>query len=246
MPVSIMVRKYLIFLWIACCSLHARAQSDEAPAKTPPRYFIGVAVGASFALGDFGDTEVDNPDAGFAQNGRRYDLYGGYLLNERVTLTAGLRLQRFATDLSEVVSFFDEINPGIQFRGENNPWQTYYLLVGAAYKLPIGKKYALYPRFGIGPLWVESPGLEVQASNGVSQNDFARSSETGLGLGYEIGIGLRTDLGKRFALLPTFTFSGGRTRLDEVQTRLNSVSSSRDLEARIQSFNLGLSLAIRL
>ncbi len=238
MPIKIL----LISLFVLC-HLRVAAQSESEESL---RYFLGVAYGASIALGDFGDTDVSNADAGFAQNGNRYDLYGGYLLSKHVTLTAGLRYQTFNTDLSEVVNVFTDLNPGTTFSGESGDWRTYYFLLGAAYKLPISKRLVLYPRLGVGPLWAQSPGLEVQATGGVSQNNFSRSSETGFGLGYEIGVGFRTDLGKRFALLPTFTFSGGSVSIAEVETRLNSVTSTRDFTGRIQSFNLGLSLAVRL
>jgi hypothetical protein len=232
-------------LFILYC-VQATAQSDSTEITEPKKYFIGIAFGVSIAVGNFGDTDVNNADAGFAQGGRRYDLYGGFLLSDRVTLTAGVRYQNFATEVSDVVSFFNDINSGITFSGENGDWQTYYLLAGAAYKVPIGKKFALYPRFSLGPLWVESPGLDVQATEGVSQNNFSRSSETGFGLGYDLGVGLRTDLGNRLSLLPTFTFSGGSVDIEEVETRFNNVTSTRTFEARIQSFNLGLSLALRL
>jgi len=243
--------KHLTLLLIGLYSLCTSAQpTDNQPTETNPkalpRFFVGVAFGASFALGDFGDTDVNNADAGYAQNGNRYDLYGGYLLNKRVTLTAGLRYQTFETDVSDVVDLFNTLNPNTTFEGENGNWESFYLLVGAAYKLPLTKRFALYPRLGVGPFWIASPDLEVQATDGMSQNNFSRSSETGLGLGYEIGVGLRTDLGKRLALLPTFTFSGGSARIAEVETQLNSLSSTRDFTASLLSFNLGLSLAFRL
>lgn len=239
------MKDLLLLLLALCCFSNVSAQSEP---EIFPRYFIGVAYGASAALGDFGDTEVNNADAGYAQNGNRYDLFGGYLLNERVTLTGGFRYQTFATDVTDVVDFFSDLNPGTEFMGEHGDWQTYYLLVGAAYKVPIGtkQKIALYPRVGLGPLWTQSPGLDVNAANGASQNNFTRSSETGIGLGYEVGIGLRRDLGKRFALLPTFTISGGSAKIADVETRLNSVTTTRDFSANILSFNLGLSLAFRL
>lgn len=235
--------KHLILCLLACYCLQVSGQSES---EKIPEYFLGLAYGASIALGDFGDTDVSNADAGFARNGNRYDLYGGFLLNKYVTLTAGFRFQTFNTDLSEVVNLFTDLNPGTTFSGESGDWRTYYFLLGAAYKLPISKRLVLYPRLGVGPLWAQSPGLEVQATGGVSQNNFSRSSETGFGLGYEIGVGFRTDLGKRFALLPTFTFSGGSVSIAEVETRLNNVTSTRDFTGRIQSFNLGLSLAVRL
>lgn len=239
--------KFLTFICMLLTSVSTQLNGQSNHFEPDdPKYFVGIALGGSLVLGDFGDMDVNNPDAGFAQNGRRYDLYGGYFLNKKLTLAASFRYQNFKTDVNEVVAFFTDINPGVTFSGENGDWQTYYFLLGAAYGIPIIRRFALYPRFGLGPLWAVSPGLDVEATGGTSQNEFIRSSEKGLGLGFELGVGLRTDLGKRFTLLPTFTFSGGRVNFSDVETRFNRVTSIRDFETRIQSFNLGLSLAYRL
>ncbi|MEM7656882.1 MAG: hypothetical protein AAF399_12190 [Bacteroidota bacterium] len=174
------------------------------------------------------------------KTGGDWTFMGKYFLNEWVTLTAGLRCQQFATDVSEVVSLFEERNPGVvAFRGEHGDWQTYYLLLGAAYRIPIVKRFALYPRFGLGSLWTVSPGLEVQATNGASQNQFSRSSETGVGVGYELGVGLRTNLGKRFALLPIFTVNGGWVNLMAVETSFNSLTAARDVGGKHSILQLG-------
>lgn len=50
----------------------------------------------------------------------------------------------------------------------------------------------------------------------------------------------------KLLLLPTFTISGGSATIADVETRLNSVTATRDFSANILSFNLGLSLAFRL
>ena len=103
----------------------------------------------------------------------------------------------------------------------------------------------LYPRFGLGPLVANNPGITVNTPNGTITNNFSRSSETGFGLGYEIGIGLRSDLGRHFSLMPTFTFSGGLVTIPDVITTTDNIAVTTDYQPQIQSFNLGLSLAYR-
>ncbi|MEM7656881.1 MAG: hypothetical protein AAF399_12185 [Bacteroidota bacterium] len=46
-------------------SAQIASQSEDAR-----KGFVGLAVGASYALGNFGDGDVNNADAGYAQNGR--------------------------------------------------------------------------------------------------------------------------------------------------------------------------------
>ncbi len=219
-------------------------------AQTPttlPKFYLGASYGTSFSLGDFEDTDIQNPDAGFARNGDKLDIFGGFFLNERVTFTGLLRYQTFDTDIDNVIRSFNENedNPGVTFTGSTEDWKVYYLLLGLGYRVNISKTFSFTPRFGIGPMWVTTPGLSVSATEGTSSQNFSRSSETGVGLGYELGIGLRSDLGKHFSLMPTFTFSGGWATINDVVTTTNGVFITRDYQPGVESFTLGLSLAYR-
>ena len=230
-----------IILLICVFSLNVYTQNYNTNS-----YFIGISLGSSYiTLGDFKDDDVNNPDAGFANDGKKYDIYGGYLLNDRVILTGLFRFQTLETDIRNVVNTFKEANLGATYNGRSGDWKTYAFLFGAAYKVPLFKNFALYPRIGIGPLIVESPGLDIEASNGGAINNFSRSAETGFGLGYEFGVGLRRDLGKRFTLMPTFAFSGGWVTFSDVITMLNNLTTTNEFDTSIQSFNLGISVAYR-
>ncbi|MEL7161121.1 MAG: outer membrane beta-barrel protein [Bacteroidota bacterium] len=210
-----------------------------------PKFFLGASFGTSYSLSDFADTDFRNPDAGFAKNGQKIDLYGGVPLDNRLTLTGVLRYQSFATEIGDLIEAFNTENPGADFVGSTEDWRTYYFLAGLAYRVPIKRKFALFPRFGIGPLLANNPGISLNSPNTSITNNFSRSSKTGFGLGLEIGIGLRTYLGRRFALLPTFTFSGGFVTIQEVVTTTDNVVVTSNYQPVIQSFNLGISLAYR-
>lgn len=210
-----------------------------------PKSYLGVSYGTSFPIRDFRDTDVSNPDAGFAKNGRKIDFYGGFFLGERTTLTGALRYQIFETEISDLIDTFNVNNPGFEFSGSTENWQVYYLLVGVAYRVKVGKRLKFFPRIGLGPLVANNPGITLTAPNASNTNNFARSSETGVGLGIELGIGLQTDLGRHFSLLPTFTFSRGHATIPEVNTTTDNVTLIDDYKPVIQSFNLGLSLAYK-
>ncbi len=232
--------KKLFFLYLFLSSGFLFAQDAEEA-----KFYIGLSYGTSFTLGDFKDTDIENPDAGFADNGQKFDIYGGYFLNDKITITGTFRYQSFNTDIDDLVNTFRENNPGIEFSGGTEDWQTYYFLVGIAYKLKITKKFNIFPRVGLGPLFVSNPGITINNISGAPIESFNRSSETGAGLGYEFGLGFRTDLGRRFSLMPTFTFSGGIVTINDVVSRTDNIAVSADYSPRIQSFNLGLSLAYR-
>jgi hypothetical protein len=123
--------------------------------------------------------------------------------------------------------------PGVDFTGSTEDWQTYALLAGLAYRISIGAKLNFFPRIALGSLVATNPGMTVNAPNAVITNNFERSSATGAGLGYEVGIGLQTNLGKHFTLLPTFTFSGGIVNIPDVVTTTDNVIVISDYQARI-------------
>lgn len=233
--------KQLFILFILIISVH----SITAQSNTDSKYYVGASFGKSFSLGDFKDTDITNPDAGFANNGNNLNFFGGYLLNEYFTLTVNLRYQSFDTEIGSLVDDFEANNPNSNFIGSSGNWNIYYMLFGTAYKINIYKKFSLYPRVGFGPMLVNNPEITVNSTDSSLSQNFSRSSESGVGFGYEVGIGLKTSLGKHFALMPTFTFSGGVTRITDVQTITDNVKLNGNYDVSVQSFNLGLSLAYK-
>jgi hypothetical protein len=161
-------------------------------------------------------------------------------------LTFGFRYQTFDTEIEDLIENYNTENPGANFSGSTEDWQTYYFLVGMSYQVNITKKIDFFPRIGMGPLFVNNPGMSISSPNSTFINNFVRSSETGFGLVYELGIGFQRDLGKHFAFMPTFTFSGGLITIPDVIITTDNVSVISDYQPQIQSFNLGLSLAYKI
>ncbi len=231
----------LLLFWATIGPVSLSAQEEVETGK----FYLGLSYGTSYSIGNFSDTDINNPDAGFAKNGKKLDIYGGRFLNDRVTLTGTLRYQTYETEVEDLIETYNEENPGDNFSGSTEDWKAYYFLVGVAYKVNLSPRFSFFPRVGLGPLIASNPGMTVFVPNSSVSKNFIRSSETGAGLGYELGIGLRSDLGRHFSLMPTFTFSGGVIRIPDVITTTDNVTVSNDFEPRIQSFNLGLSLAYR-
>ena len=237
------MKQFIIILLVLVVGQSLFAQEKEQV----PKFYLGLSYGTSFSIGDFQDTDISNPDAGFAKNGQRIDLYGGFFWSgsERTTLTGVLRYQTFETEIEDLIETRRSETLGVELTGSTEDWQVYSFLVGLAYKINIGSKFAFFPRAGVGPLFATNPGITIKAPNAVITNNFERSSDTGAGFGYEVGVGFRTDLGKRFVLLPTFTFSGGFVTINDVNTTTDNIIVRSDYQPIIQSFNIGLSLGYR-
>ncbi|MEO0553079.1 MAG: outer membrane beta-barrel protein [Bacteroidota bacterium] len=211
------------------------AQKDNSA-----RYYVGVSYGRSLAVGDFKDNDLSNPDAGFAENGNKFDVYFGFQYQPRITLTGAFRFQNFDADISNIQSELEAINPDETFSSNTENWKVYYALVGFEYQVNITKKMDIFPKFGLGPMFITTPGFEIASSS----QFISRSSETGSGLGYEFGIGLKTDLGRHLALMPSFTFSGGIATIEQT-TNTNNVIAVADFQPKVTTFNLGLSFAYK-
>ncbi len=208
------------------------------------KYYLGFSAGSSFPLGDFKDASENNDNAGFAKTGAKFDIYGGYRIKEKIILTGTIRIQNYDIDTDDLINTLEANNPSIDFTDNSDNWNVLYVLAGVAYQMNISEKFAVLPRLSIGPMIINSPDVSVTATNGTSTVDYVRDGESAAGFGYEVGIGLKRDLGKHFALMPTFTFTGGFITLESV-TRIGGVVVYSEYQPNIITFNMGLSLAYK-
>jgi hypothetical protein len=210
-----------------------------------PKFYIGVSYGPSIAVGDFEDKNVDNSDAGFAENGHKLDIFGGYFITKNITITGIFRYQSFDTDISNIIEDFNAQNPEDDLTAASEEWRTYALFAGIAYEVKLTRNFSLFPRLGLGPLLVTNPSVSAIISRGEEASNVDRGSETDIGLGYEVGVGLRKNLGRRFALTPMLTFSGGVVSIANVETGTNGVVETRNYRPKIQSINFGLAVGYK-
>lgn len=208
-------------------------------------HYFGISHGKSFPVGDFAADDLNNPNAGFAKSGNKLDLYAGSVLSKRTILTLTFRYQNFDTDIDSLIEGSQANNKYTDVTGSSGSWKTYSLLLGLEYRINVSGKFHLFPRIGLGPMLVSNPQFTITATDGNTHTTMDRSSETGLGLGYEFGIGLKRDLGKNFSLMPTFTFSGGSVTISDIDTTIDDTVTSSTQKPKILTFNLGLSLAYR-
>lgn len=231
------MKKY--FLLIALSLMTALLVAQES------NHYFGISYGKSFPLGDFATDDLNNPNAGFAESGNKLDLYAGRVLGERTILTLTFRYQSFDTDIDALVEGLQANNESTAVTGSSGSWKTYSLLLGLEYRVKISGKFHFFPRIGLGPMLVSNPQYTITATDGNDHTTMDRSSGTGLGLGYEFGIGLKRDFGRHFSLMPTFMFSGGFVTLSDIDTTIDNTVTSSTQKPKILTFNLGLSLAYR-
>ncbi len=232
----------LLTLTISVQFLSAQDTIASAQKMERTKFYVGASFGPSRAIGDFDDTDVNNSDSGFAEDGFKLDFFGGYFITEEISITGIFRFQWFDTDISSIVESYNAQNPGEDLTISSEQWRTFSLLFGMSYDFRISDKYSIFPRMGLGPMLVTNPDLSAILSRGEVVEELDRKSETELGLGYELGFGISRKIGKHFTFMPMYTFSGGFVSISDVET---SNTEARDYRPKIQSFNLGVSLAYR-
>jgi len=230
----------IIVLILLCLSINTVTKAQDLDEQS--KFYIGVSYGPSIAVGDFEDKNVENSDAGFAENGQKLDVFGGYFITKNITITGIFRYQVFDTDISNIIDDFNAQNPDDNLTAASEEWRTYALFAGIAYEVRLTRKFSLFPRLGLGPLLVTNPSVNAIISRGDEASNVDRGSETDIGLGYEVGVGLRKNIGRRFALTPMLTFSGGVVSISNVETGMNGVVETRNYRPKIQSINFGLAV----
>jgi len=207
-------------------------------------FYIGTSIGKSYALGDFirNDDEILSPE--FSDDGLKIDLYGGFFLNEKITLVGALRFQSFDTEVTSLLPLFEDHTTETGVTTHTEDLRFYSLLTGIAYRIPLFKNFEIIPRFAIGPMIVNIPNTQISSNDSFTQR-YSQEQSSGLGINMEFGIGLRRNLGKRFTLLPTFTLSTAYANINNVKTTIDEQTSFNDLNLNFNLFNLGLSLAYR-
>lgn len=125
---------FLLFFFVATT---IKAQ-DDTPANISKGFFT-FAIGPSFPIGDFADSDVGNTDAGFADNGLAINFVNfGYLFSENFGITGMLTGAAFPLDVDN---------------GNQPTWAYGTLLVGPLYSTILGEgKADLDLRFMIGTL----------------------------------------------------------------------------------------------
>ncbi len=85
--------------------------------------------------------------------------FGGFFLSENTILIGTFRYQSFDTEVEDIIETFKGENPGAEFTGSTEDWQTYYFPVGLAYRIDIGFRFNLGPVVGLGPVFAMNPGI---------------------------------------------------------------------------------------
>ncbi len=124
---------------------HAQAQSSKSQ-PLHARWSLDFLAGPAYPVGQFANTERQNPVSGPVHTGSLLELSGAYHLNRHWGITVLAGSQRHNSDLDETILPFTGPNdPGPQWLAQFAPqhWKMTRLLTGVAYTLTLSRKQNL-------------------------------------------------------------------------------------------------------
>jgi hypothetical protein len=225
------------------------AFSQENPVPIGTRSYFGISVGSSIPFKDFKSTDGNNPNAGFAKSGKKYDLFWGKdLKNLHWGITGLLRLHANSIDVSALTSVAKTAYPSYDHNISAKDWKLFTLMAGGYYRIPVSKKITIIPKTMIGLAYIYSPEINVVANNNNASNiatSYTESSQT-VTPSYLFSIGWKSNLYKRIVLASNFDFLGAFPTFDDVKTNYgNGTSITRTKSPSILTFNYGIGIGYK-
>jgi hypothetical protein len=235
-------------LLVYCLLLKFLAFSQESPVSIGKRSYFGISVGSSIPLKDFKSTDGNNPTAGFAKSGKKYDFFWGKdSKNPHWGITGLLRLHANPIDESALTSVAKNAYPSYDYNILAKDWKLYTLMAGAYYRIPGSKKMTIMPKAMIGLAYIYSPEINVVAENNLANigTSITEASHT-ITPSYLFSIGLKSNLTKRIALISNFDFLGAFPTFDDVKTAYgNGTSITRTKSPSFLTFNYGIGIGYK-
>lgn len=196
-------------------------------------------------LGAFASTELNNDDAGYATTGLSIDLSFGYKLSERIGLAALIRSQAHGVDAQALADQI--VIPGYTVTVETGSYALGGLFFGGYSSFPISGKLDLDARFLVGYTSTSSPTLDVRYS-AIGVGDvltYKQTSSTGGAFAYNIGAGLRWNVGRKICLLWMLDYMATNPEFEFDFTNIDGTTTRRKYDQPISTFNSSISLGYR-
>lgn len=212
------------------------------------RGYIGISIGASHPIRDFGSKDPYNNSAAFAKAGPVLNISLAYKLHKYFGVAALLHAQTNTVDEPGKASHFGYSSPGTTETFQSNPWIIGGLLAGGYGSYPISNKLSFESRIMCGFLSMKLPDFTDKFTNPNTGDVYIikeRSNST-ISFAYSLGAGLKYNVGKRMCILTNVDYMGANATFTDVTRVTNDGSSQRTFTQSFGEFNFTLGAGYRL
>jgi hypothetical protein len=182
--------KKIILTIVLFVGYNSICQSQTESVK--PKSFISILGGYSKMGGEIIRTEYSENSSGFSSaNGYLIGFDGGYSLTKNVGLYGSFSMNRFNSSGLDILAsgYLDDFEVESITLNVKGNYSFYNLMVGPYFQFPFNKFVADF-KLTAGMVYAKTPEYQVDIEDQTDATFYQRSA-TSLGLGSQIGIGLR-------------------------------------------------------
>jgi hypothetical protein len=232
------ITAYLLFFTFNIQLVHAQNSKGT----------IGILVGPSIPVGDFGSKNYDNGFAGFAVTGATFEIAVDYKLGKgNWGVAATMRGQANSHDFMAYQNELENHYGGVNWFVESDVWTVGGIMLGAFRDFPIDKSISFKPRFLVGFPSASSPNITTTAYGSGNSNWVRSNKAYSRNFGYLLGLGFKFDMSKKLSILANADNFGTLQEFRQVEI-LNS-DGMRSYDTYLQpmnSINLSIGLAVKI
>lgn len=212
---------------------------------------LSVNLGVGLPMGEYGNTDFDDPASGFARTGGNLNLQFGYKFNDYIGVGgfAGGMVNRLDhSKISDEILGLFNYNPdktGVVV--ETQQWGMGGLMLGALLSLPLGKKFAIDGRAFAGVFYIYSPEIKVDITdktvNPNQKHYILREKGKTAAFSYDLGASVRYNLPGRKYVSLNCDYIGAHPEFKDVDTYFDdNIIETNSFNQNIQSVNITLGI----
>ncbi|MBL0340566.1 MAG: hypothetical protein IPP71_06405 [Bacteroidetes bacterium] len=237
--------RYLLvcFLLLFSSCMYAQKSNETAGEKQKQRKgYLGVYFGPSFPVGNFGDREWTNQQAGFARQGFQLSVIDfGIKFVPNFGISATIKGSSLRMDVQELADNYAQEYGG-QFTVSSSRWGFGGFHVGPFVSIPL-KNLDIDFRFLTGFIIAVSPKQTVTQNN-TGQSE-TRESEVGSSISISLGTGVRYHVSPRMSIMAHVEYQRARPTFI-LQNYQGNGNQGTTVYQNVATVNTLLGLALRI
>jgi hypothetical protein len=206
------------------------------------RGYLGISVGPSFPVGNYGRKNLDNSASGFAKTGETVAISYAKLTGKHFGFAGILVGQLNPLDTKAMENSFSQmrIPLGIWSSSTTNPppgpyttypnwkiekksWLAASLLAGGYGEFSSGDNFSFTVKAMAGVVYASSPAITGSSITDTAQAYYKQSSKSALGMSYLTSGGIKYNLSKKISLLTNVEyFATSEIRLKDIKTTITT------------------------
>lgn len=228
------MKKYLLVITMLCVTTAILSQTKNNR--------LSIAAGPSIAMGSFGKSTLDDPDAGIAKTGQYAQINFEHFFTPSFAASATVFGQRNPLNTTSLEKQYNanfyapplssSINRLFQnWQFTKKSWVSYGALVGVANQFPLQKngRLSFKLKTQAGLVFVNSPELYGECISDTTAASVTLTKGSGKGFAYSFNAGVTFQLNKKIHLLLDLQYFGSsEIKLGELTETFNAVIHKND------------------